>query len=281
MPAEEDLSTSQTAEPALQPAPQPAPLPANFVFPPDLLHLWDERMMRNFHLLNRGYEDEAQLKQNIETVRWNTCVTYDGLISLGHQVGYVERKGLEGAYVETGCWMGGSAGMAALVNLQKSDRRRMIHLFDSFQGLPEPSAKDYSQSFADNFRIAEEDCRGRMEPIDMCVAKQSDVEDCLFRKVGYPQEYVRIHVGWFRDTIPAIAPQIGPIAILRLDGDFYESTWVALEGLYPHVVPGGLVVIDDWCLSGCRRAVQDYFAKIGIDPYVHFADGCVRYFFKP
>lgn len=255
-------------------------LPANFVFPPDLLHLWDERIMRNFNMLNRGYEDEAQIKKNIETVRWNTCVTYDGLASLANQVAYLEQQGLEGAFVETGCWMGGSAGMTALVNLQKGNKRRVMHLFDSFQGLPEPSERDHSESFENNFKIKKDDCKGRMQPIDMCVAKRADVEDCLFNKVGYPQEFVHIHVGWFQDTIPKVAPEIGPIAILRMDGDFYESTMVALENLFPLVVRGGLVIIDDWCLSGCKRAVQDYFKVNNLNPYIHFADGCVRYFFK-
>jgi O-methyltransferase len=67
--------------------------------------------------------------------------------------------------------------------------------------------------------------------------------------------------GWFKDTLATFVPP-APIAVLRLDGDWYESTWQCLEALYPHVAPGGLIIIDDYyAWDGCARAVHAYLAQ--------------------
>jgi hypothetical protein len=67
--------------------------------------------------------------------------------------------------------------------------------------------------------------------------------------------------GWFSETVPGYNFN-EPIAVLRLDGDWYESTMVCLEHLYPLVVKGGLIVIDDYYMwDGCARAVHEYLGK--------------------
>ena len=73
---------------------------------------------------------------------------------------------------------------------------------------------------------------------------------------------VKFLEGWFRDTLPT-AP-VEKLAVLRLDGDLYESTILALDSLYPKLSPGGFVIIDDYILEFCRKAVEDYRAKHGI-----------------
>jgi hypothetical protein len=73
--------------------------------------------------------------------------------------------------------------------------------------------------------------------------------------------------GWFQDTLPGIQHKIGDIALLRLDGDLYESTMVCLDNLYDNVVAGGIIIIDDYSsLTGARKAVHDFFDKKQINP---------------
>ena len=80
-----------------------------------------------------------------------------------------------------------------------------------------------------------------------------------FRQFELLDEHVQFIPGWFRHTLPTAA--VGAIAVLRLDGDMYESTHVALSALYPKVSVGGFVIIDDFgALPGCRQAVEDYRA---------------------
>ena len=69
---------------------------------------------------------------------------------------------------------------------------------------------------------------------------------------------VSVHPGWFKDTLPGYTPP-APIAILRLDGDWYDSTMVCLQALFPHLAPEGVVILDDYSTwDGCRRAVNEY-----------------------
>jgi O-methyltransferase len=95
----------------------------------------------------------------------------------------------------------------------------------------------------------------------------------LLNLVHYPERLLRYHVGWFQDTVPAAAEKIGPIALLRLDGDRYDSTKVCLESLYSNVRRGGIVVIDDYGqFEGCRRAVDEFTSKMPIPFMLHRID---------
>jgi hypothetical protein len=86
-----------------------------------------------------------------------------------------------------------------------------------------------------------------------------------------PADLFVFHEGWFQDTIPKVV--MGPIALLRLDGDLYESTKVCLEGLYPKVSKGGWVIVDDYALTGCRKAVHEYLDRIGLSPKIIPVEG--------
>ena len=80
-----------------------------------------------------------------------------------------------------------------------------------------------------------------------------------FERVGVPLDRTRVVKGWFADTIPGLVAEIGPIAILRLDADWYEATKFLLEHLYDSVISGGAVVIDDYgAFAGCRDAVDEF-----------------------
>ena len=89
-----------------------------------------------------------------------------------------------------------------------------------------------------------------------------------------------IHKGWFQDTVPRINVKIDKIALLRLDGDLYESTYIGLKYFYPKLVRNGFLILDDWCLEGARNAVQDYFDDNNIKLHKNRVDGTVCYWIK-
>jgi O-methyltransferase len=144
-----------------------------------------------------------------------------------------------GDIVETGVWRGGmSAAMAEAL-----PGRRSL-LFDSFEGLPD---------------VGEHDAGTPREAARDMAVDEAAARAAMARSGGAHQ----IRRGWFDETIPKYAAESPEIAVLRLDGDLYESTMVCLEHLYPLVVPGGLVIIDDYggWFTGCTRAVHEYLAR--------------------
>jgi O-methyltransferase len=188
-----------------------------------------------------------------------------------------EKERIPGAFVECGVWKGGCIGLMASVAQDFGSGRKIV-LFDSFEGLPEPTDKDGADagSYAGGRR------RGKMESIGRCIGPLDTVKDLLFSQLGIDQTNVEFRQGWFRDTVPGAGPSIGPIAILRLDGDWYESTMVCLEGLYDQVVAGGFVIIDDYRFwDGCRRAVDEFLARRRIQVKLRHIDFAGSYFHKP
>jgi hypothetical protein len=130
-------------------------------------------------------------------------------------------------------------------------------LFDSFVGLPAPSPEDADIAGA---KTAE------LTPIGAAVAPRERAEELFYDVLHVDRDRVVFHEGWFQDTVPAAARSIPSLAILRVDGDWYESTKVCLDGLYDTVVEGGFVIIDDYgCFVGCRQAVDEFMEAYGLD----------------
>ena len=266
---------AQPSEPAA--APMDAH-PKDQVFSSRYITLWDAAKFSD--ILERGYRDEHILKAMAQKVSPYTMVGYEGVATLIDQARYCEEQNIPGAFVEIGTCKGGCLGAMAHANLVFGKTRREIHGFDSFEGIPKPRADKDDMGWAiGQMNMSLQDCDGGLEPVNILVAAQSDVET-LFNNLDYPRDHLHLHVGWFQDTVPPAAPKLGPIAILRLDGDLYESYTVPLEHLWDLVVPGGFVVIDDWVLKGCRDAVTEFFQKRGIQPYLSYADHSVRYLQK-
>lgn len=211
-----------------------------------------------------GYDDEARIRAAAARVASHSMTTFERLATLWQQVTYLDRAGIAGDFVECGVWKGGAVGMMALAHRAGGgEASRVIHLFDSFEGLPAPRAEVDGAAAA---RYAGE-----------CVGTLGENRELLEGRIGYPAQLLRYHVGWFEATVPAAAPGIGGIALLRLDGDWYESTRVCLESLYPKVVPGGVVVVDDYGhWQGCRQAVDEYLAGLGEPVLMHHVDYTCR-----
>lgn len=163
----------------------------------------------------------------------------------------VEQMKIEGALVECGVAEGGTAAMMALTNRELGSTSRAKWFFDSYEGLPEPTDKDFEGGKAGHFI--------RPLPKGACLGTIEQVSDLLFNKLLLPNNEVHLVKGWFQDTVPVSREKVGPIAVLRLDGDWYESTKIPLENFYDQVAVGGYVIIDDYgTCFGSQRATDEF-----------------------
>jgi hypothetical protein len=217
----------------------------------------------------------------------NTMLSARRLLNAYETVRLVNREAVVGCVVECGVWSGGGIGLMALADRRDGTTGRTFHLFDSFEGLPQPSLQD--EEVLEAFRQGHPDLEpdpsaggAELVAIGACEGATADeVHDFLRRVLGVPDALVRMHVGWFQDTIPQAAATIGPIAVLRLDGDWYESTKVCLHGLFDLVSDGGYVIIDDYgTFTGCRAAVDEFLAERHLDVEMHDIDGAGVWFRK-
>lgn len=181
--------------------------------------------------------------------------------------------GISGDLVETGVWRGGVAiWMRALLAAlgTEEDGHRRVWAFDSFEGLPEADAERYPMDVPMKFNTYKQ------------LSVGLDEVKTNFSRYGLLDERLRLVPGWFKDTTPAAAKEIESIAVLRLDGDMYESTIDVLTNLEPLVSPGGFVLVDDYGgIEACRQAVTDYRQKRGIEAEIHKVDWTGVWWRKP
>jgi O-methyltransferase len=173
-------------------------------------------------------------------------------------VRHCERRGIPGDLVECGVWRGGSV-LAMVLVLQEIGAERDIHLYDTFEGMTEPTAEDVSLHGQSATELWEE-TGGRpwRELFDPESFSEDSVRELLLG-TGYPAERLHLVRGPVEETLPQSAPD--RIALLRLDTDWYESTRHELHHLYPRLTDGGVLIVDDYGhWDGVRRAVDEYFA---------------------
>ena len=149
---------------------------------------------------------------------------------------------VEGDLIETGVWRGGATILMKACLHARGDTRRRVFVADSFQGLPPPDLEKYP-----------EDAGDRHFKLEHLAVSEEQVR-ANFERYGLLDERVVFLKGWFKDTL-ASAP-IDKLAVMRLDGDMYESTMDALGPLYPKLSEGGFCIIDDYALPGCRKAAS-------------------------
>jgi len=237
-----------------------------------------------------GYELEKEAEESIGLIKNNTMLSKRRLVTLYQQVAYCEKAKIHGSFVECGVWKGGAVGLMAAANLRLAKTRREIHLFDSFQEICEPDSAFDGKKAIEEVRtftgLIGRD-KGNLIPLrgiyDFMGGAGSlkESRDLLEDKLAYPADFINYHVGWFQDTMPKVSNQMGPIAILRLDGDWYASTKVCLEYLFDKVVKGGVVIIDDYgTYDGCRLALDEFLVNRKIYTYINSVDSDCRYLIK-
>lgn len=158
------------------------------------------------------------------------------------------RRHVQGCVVECGVWRGGmSAGMAEVLG-----PGRDYFLFDSFEGLPPateldgPDAAKWQEDTSSTTYF--DNCSAPIEFAELAMKRSGAIRFNLVK-------------GWFKDTLPCFRPP-SQIAVLRVDGDWYDSTLTVLETLVPHLAPGAVVILDDYyAWDGCSRAVHEFLAR--------------------
>jgi hypothetical protein len=186
------------------------------------------------------------------------------LRGLYRAVHYVVSRDIAGDVVECGSAQGGSAALMALALRQLKSRRR-LWLFDTFEGLPAPTSKDPDFELADLFTGT---CVGTLDEV-RGLFEQLNVADGV--------EFVK---GLFQETVPVTL--IPRIAVLHIDGDWYESVKVCLDSLYDKVVPSGVIQLDDYGYwKGARKAVDEFIEQRGIQAPLQRLDYSGRFLIKP
>src|SRR3990167_2231357 len=192
-----------------------------------------------------------------------TLIPLIGLENIEFVLRDVKENGIKGDFVETGVWQGGACIYArAVMNELKLEGN--VYVCDSFEGLPKPDTKNFPQDDGD----------GHYQ-IDVLRVSQETVTNNFLRYdlLGG----VKFVKGWFKDTMPVLKNELKSVAVLRLDGDMYESTVEVLNNLYDLVPIGGYIIIDDYCLSRCKIAVDEFLKKKQIDSPFISIDQCIHY----
>jgi hypothetical protein len=241
-----------------------------------------ETALRQSPLRERLYADFSDDERSIYLASWlNLCGSPEAIVTLLRAVDHVVDRGIPGALVECGVYMGGNIEVMIRALQRRGVSDRDIYLYDTFAGMPKPTEKDdlgpggvakasweahRTEADGDNgsdwMKAGVELVRQRISPL------------------GYPDKHLRFVKGMVEDTIPAIVPD--RIAILRLDTDFYSSTKHELEHLYPRLSPGGILIVDDYgAFPGSRMATDEYAAEHRLDWFLHRVDAHVRLVVKP
>jgi hypothetical protein len=227
-------------------------------------------------LIGRLYEDppfqEPQYQPELreQGLDWPTqahsMIGNKRMINLWQVCEDVIVKRVPGDFIETGVWRGGACIFMRALLKTYGVEDRTVWLADSFEGLPPPNGEKYPHD------------RGSLLHTHRQLAVSLEEVQKNFAKYGLLDKQVRFLKGWFKDTLPG-AP-IDRLAVLRLDGDLYESTMDALNALYDKVSPGGYVIIDDYIINVCRAAVDDFRGRHRIDDPLRIIDASSVYWRK-
>jgi len=245
----------------------------------------DERAAAEL-LRGRGWGVEApmQFRSDMEEgffALWRrvepfTMTSLERGYALYRSVLHLLNRKLPGSFIECGVWKGGSALLMALTILAEGATPRDIYLFDTFRGMPEPGEED-------KIAWSGESVKGRWKRqdfADWAVGRKEVAERIL--STGYPPHRLHLVEGDVEETLLPFSRETGPVALLRLDTDWYASTRVELEVLYPRLQRGGVLIIDDYGhFTGARKAVDDYFGEREDVPLLSRVDYTGRVGVKP
>ena len=201
---------------------------------------------------DRARKEFAEL---VAAVRPFTSLSELRLASLYNLARHVCLNDLPGNFVECGAWRGGASALLAYVIKHYSRRLRRLFSFDTFAGMPEPTAVDKHQGIPANDTPFG---AGTLK------APRADFLDIITARLDVCDIVPPVR-GLFQETLPRTRDEIGPIALLHADGDWYTSTMDVLNNLFDPIVPGGFLQIDDYGhWEGCKKAVHDFERQRGL-----------------
>ncbi len=177
-------------------------------------------------------------------------------------------QGIPGDLVEAGVWRGGCCIFMRGILAANAIKDRKVYVVDSFEGLPPPNPNLFPQDEGLNLHLYTE------------LAVSLEQVKANFARYGLLDDQVVFVKGLFQNTLPSL--DAGPFALIRLDGDLYESTSVALESLYPKLSSGGFIILDDYKLiPSVKAAVMDYRTRLGIESPIYDIDWSAVWWQKP
>jgi len=187
-------------------------------------------------------------------------IGFKRLENIRHCVEQVLQNAIPGDLIEAGVWQGGAAIFMKAILAAHADGGRRIWLADSFQGIPRPDPNRYPADAGNELWS------------DPFLAVRVETVQENFSRYGLLDERICFVQGWFKDTLPTLRDKV--FALVRLDGDLYESTMDGLVNLYPSLAVGGFMIIDDYGNRdwGCRQAVDDYRASSRINDEIRWID---------
>lgn len=247
---------------------------------PDAVQLYGDLLIRC--ISNTIYQDAPQRRrwfgaQYVDKVReegkdWpsraHSMIGVKRLQNLRELTERALNEGVPGDFIETGVWRGGACILMRGLIAAHGAKDRKVIVADSFEGLPKPNAKLFPKDSGDRHHTKRE------------LAISIDDVRQAFALYGLLDDQVEFRKGWFRDTLPGLRDR--RFALIRLDGDMYESTMDGLVNLYDALSPGGFAIIDDYgAVPACKAAVDEFRAERGIDAPMHEIDWTGMWWQKP
>lgn len=197
----------------------------------------------------------------------HSMIGHKRMLQLQQAAEFVIERNIPGDFIETGVWRGGACILLRAVLRAYGVIDRKVWLADSFAGLPPPDPERYPADAGSTFH------QYQALAVPLATVQEN------FRRYDLLDGQVEFLVGWFKDTLPK-AP-IEQLAILRLDGDMYQSTMDALTALYDKISVGGFIIVDDYFMfDSCCRAVLDFRGTRRITDMIHNIDGMGVYWQK-
>ena len=218
-------------------------------------------------------KEKYKMRTRIYSVLPYTMVGLNGLAVTYNTCIEMNKKNIEGDFVELGVARGGCAAlMGEAVFNESISVKRKLWLFDSYEGLPEPTEEDFKDNKTGN--------HARPLPKGSCFGALEEVQNLMFNVKYFPKEKIKFIKGWFDKTVPVERDNIEKIAVLRIDGDWYESVKTCLDGLYDKVSTGGVIISDDYqSCYGAEKAVNEFIEKrnLNVKVILDGRGGCYWY----
>ena len=240
------------------------------------------RLQKRFRTYSAPHSSRPDIENDLEFQEiyrrvWSqnskyTMTSMERCYSLYSSIQYITKANIPGDVIECGVWRGGSAMLSALTLIKNNQNHRKIYLYDTYEGMSEPTDKDIDLHGTPYRLIWEKEKERLTVPLDEVKENMSST--------GYPKENIIFVKGMVEDTIPNTVPN--QVALLRLDTDLYESTYHELIHLYPKVAPHGVIIIDDYGhFQGAQEATDKYFNQESQKVLFHRIDYSCRVGIKP
>lgn len=249
----------------------------NMKFLNKIVNRFGYTLVSNLPQIPADISEDAEFMKIYAKCRPFTMTTVERMFSLYQAVKYIQENNIEGDFVECGVWKGGSCMMMAYMLVNMGIMSRKIYLYDTFEGMSEPTELDKVAGGSDASKLLEKEDKD--DPTSVwCYSTIEEVTKNV-ESTGFPTTNFIFVKGKVEDTIPQTIPS--KIALLRLDTDWYESTLHELKHLYHLLVRNGILIIDDFGFwEGAKKAVMQYFSEKKIFPIINRIDDTGRIIIK-